>query len=396
MFKRQIFHKIINRLQEDRGFIQILAGPRQIGKTTLAYQLIQEIGYPVIYASADDLGLTDSFWIQQQWDRALLKIKNESPEKGVLLILDEVQKISQWPETVKKLWDENTASHVPLKIMLIGSSALLVNEGLSESLTGRFEVIPISHWSFQECRDAFGWTAEQYIYFGGYPGSALLVNDQERWSRYIRDSLIETSISKDILQSTRINKPALLKRVFELGCIYSGQILSYQKMLGQLHEAGNASTLSHYLDLLSSAGLVTGLQKFSYGRVRQKSSSPKLQVINTALMSAQNMLPYQTVRADGKIWGRVVESAIGAHLVNSTLGSHIEVFYWREGNAAVDFILRKGNEIIALEVKTGLKKTTLPGVVAFHKKFGSRRSLLIGAQGIPVEEFLLTLPETLF
>jgi predicted AAA+ superfamily ATPase len=394
--KRPVFKKILTRCQEAREFIQVLAGPRQVGKTTLAHQLEQELECPVLYVSADDAELSGSFWIEQQWETGRLKAKNTPNGKGSLLILDEIQKIPQWSESVKRLWDKDTASHIPLKVMLLGSSTLLIQQGLTESLAGRFELTPISHWSFAECREAFNLTLDQYIYFGGYPGAASLIQDQERWSQYILNSLIETSISKDIMLMVRIHKPALLKRVFELGCHYSGQILSYQKMLGQLQDAGNTVTLAHYLELLSGAGLLTGLQKFSHEAIREKASSPKFQVLNTALMSAQKALSFEAARQDGEVWGRRVESAIGAHLLNATRGGKIEVFYWREGNYEVDFVLRKGDDILPIEVKSTLKRAHLPGIGLFAKKFGSKRAFLVGGQGLAIEEFLLTNPEALF
>lgn len=396
MYTRPILKKILANLQKPRCFIQVLAGPRQVGKTTLTHQIEKIIDFPSIYVSADGVGSGDSHWIQQQWEIGRLEAKTQSSANGALLIIDEIQKITQWSETVKMLWDEDTASGIPLKIMLLGSSTLLLQKGLTESLARRFEVTPMMHWSFEECRDAFGWNADQFIYFGGYPGAAVLIEEQDRWARYIRDSLIETTVSKDILHMVTIHKPILLRRLFELGCHYSGQILSYQKMLGQLLEAGNASTLANYLKILSGAGLITGLEKFSPEKVRQKASSPKLQVLNTALMSSQRALSFEKTRQDGEIWGHLVESAIGAHLINTTVGSLIETFYWREGNEEVDFVLRKGNDILPIEVKSTARRTHLPGIAGFAKRFGSKRALLVGSQGLSVEKFLLMNPDDLF
>lgn len=395
MYHRPIFKSLLSRLNEPRKFIQVLAGPRQVGKTTLAQQLEEALSFETIYASADAVS-GDGQWIRQQWERARLKAKQSGE---VFLILDEIQKIHQWSEIIKELWEEDTKSSIPLKIMLLGSSALLLQQGLTESLAGRIELTPITHWAYEECRDAFGWDVDKYIYFGGYPGAAFLITDENRWAAYIRDSMISTSVNKDVLMMTRIQKPALLRNVFELGCLYSGQILSFQKMLGQLQDAGNASTLSHYLNLLSGAGLVTGIQKYSSEPVRQKGSSPKLQVLNTALMSAQDHLGFEKTREDGQTWGRQVESAIGAHLINSSLSSsagNIEVFYWREGNFEVDFVLRKGSELLLIEVKSTQRRTSLPGIAAFIKDFGQQRSLLVGSQGIPIEEFLLMTVVDLF
>lgn len=387
VFKRPIFRVLLKRIQEPRRFIQVLAGPRQVGKTTIARQVMEAVSVPVHFATADEPTLRDRAWISEQWEIARLKITNKKKDSA-LLILDEAQKISEWSEVVKRLWDEDTHSGLPLKVMLLGSSPLLVQRGLTESLAGRFEMIPVVHWSYGEMREAFGWNLEQYIMFGGYPGAAALIEDQERWARYIMDSLIETTVSRDILLLTRVDKPALLRRLFQLCCDYSGQVLSYQKMLGQLQDAGNTTTLAHYLDLLNGAGLIAGLSKFSGRRVRQRSSSPKVQVLNTALMSASSALSLESAQRDHQYWGRLVESAVGAHLVNSTRGKGKEVYYWLERNREVDFILADRRNVVAIEVKAGRKKEHLPGMEAFCKTFPVKRQLLVGSQGIPLGKFL--------
>ena len=394
MYRRPIYETLSKRLKEKRNFIQVLSGPRQVGKTTLALQLKDTLSMPSHYASADEPLSHDFSWIEQQWEIGRLRAREASSNEGALLILDEVQKIHRWSDVVKKLWDEDTRYGVNLKVMLLGSSTLLIQSGLTESLAGRFEVIPITHWFFKECRDAFGWSLDQYVFFGGYPGGAKLIHDEKRWAHYIVDSLIETNIVKDILLMERIHKPALLRQVFELGCRYSGQILSYQKMLGQLQESGNASTLAHYLDLLSSAGLVAGLPKFSFEAVRQKASSPKLQVLNTALISAQGSTGFKAAQEDREGWGRLVESTIGAHLINSTLGTPIELSYWREGNKEVDFVLRNGKKLFALEVKSSQRPISLPGMTTFSERYHPEKKLLVGGQGLPLEEFLLMPLET--
>jgi predicted AAA+ superfamily ATPase len=393
LYKRAVFHILLKRIQEPRRFVQVLAGPRQVGKTTIARQVMEAVSIPVHFATADEPTLRDRTWITQQWDIARLKINGKNKKKGALLILDETQKVTEWSEIIKRLWDEDTHSGLPLKVVLLGSSPLLIQRGLTESLAGRFEIIPVTHWSYAEMRDAFSWNLEQYILYGGYPGAAGLIDEHERWTRYIIDSLIETTISRDILLLTRVDKPALLRRLFQLCCDYSGQVLSYQKMLGQLHDAGNTTTLAHYLDLLNGAGLISGLSKFSGKRVKQRSSSPKIQVLNTALMSASSHLSLEAARQDRDYWGRFIESAVGAHLVNSIRGKNIEVFYWLERNHEVDFVLRTGSNLVAIEVKSGRRRERLPGMEAFAKAFWVTRQLLVGNQGIPVEEFLLTPPE---
>ncbi|MBW2154545.1 MAG: ATP-binding protein [Deltaproteobacteria bacterium] len=389
MFKRPFYKVIFKRISEPRRFMQILSGPRQTGKTTLARQLIDGIKMPGHYASADEPTLKSASWIEQQWEAARAKARTNK----ALLVLDEVQKITGWSETVKRLWDEDSSGGLSLYVILLGSSPLLVQSGLTESLAGRFEVIPITHWSFSEMREAFGWDIEQYIFYGGYPGSAELINDPRRWSQYIMDSLIETTVSRDILLMKRVDKPALLRRLFDLGCAYSGQIISYQKMLGQLQDAGNTTTLAHYLNLLQGAGLLMGLPKYAGQIIRRRASSPKLQVLNTALMTAPSQLTLKEAKIDSEYWGRLVESAVGAALVNGLKGTQAELFYWSSRNREVDFVLQRGDNLVAIEVKSNLRKTNLPGIEAFSKEFRVKRKLLVGAQGIPLQEFLLTPPE---
>jgi predicted AAA+ superfamily ATPase len=330
--------------------------------------------------------LQDRAWIEQQWDLGRLKAK----DGGALLVLDEVQKVPGWSEVVKRLWDEDTAKGVSLKCVLLGSSPLLVQRGLTESLAGRFEILHVTHWSFAEMRDAFGWDVDRYVYFGGYPGAAALIEDRQRWARYIVESLIETTLSRDILLMTRVDKPALLRRLFLLGCDYSGQILSYQKMLGQLQDAGNTTTLAHYLELLAGAGMLKGVPKFSGKKVLQRGSSPKLQVLNTALVTSQSRLSYASAKKDRDYWGRLVESAVGAHLLNGAEGTMLEIYYWRDRGHEVDFVLQSGERIVPVEVKSGRARTGYPGMNAFAKNFRPYRRLLVGGQGIPLEEFLAT------
>lgn len=375
------------RLAEPRRFIQVLAGPRQVGKTTLARQVVSGLSFPSVYASADEPGLRGAGWMEPQWERARLAA-GRSEDGRAVLVLDEVQKVPGWSESVKRLWDADTAQGIGVRVLLLGSAPLLVQRGLAESLAGRFEIIRLGHWSYGEMREAFGWSVEQFVFFGGYPGAEPLAGDFERWARYVKDSLIETTIARDVLLLTRVDKPALLRRLFELACSYSGQVLSYQKMLGQLQEAGNTTTLAHYLDLLAGAGMVMGIPKFTGEPVRQRASSPKLAVLNTALVSAQAGLPLEQVRADGERWGRLVESAVGAHLANAALAGECELFYWIERNREVDFVVRSRGGLVALEVKSGRRPTALPGMSAFGKRFAVRRALLVGSGGIPLGEFL--------
>lgn len=283
MYERFYLKQVKSRIEEPRKFIQVILGPRQVGKTTMVNQLLPQLSISYVSESADAISATNSAWLMQAWETARLKMK-ASGASEYLLVIDEIQKIDNWSEIVKQQWDKDTRENVNIKVILLGSSRLLIQKGLTESLAGRFETFYLGHWSFAEMETAFGWSIEQYIYFGGYPGSALLINDEERWKSYIKDSLIETSISKDILMLTRVDKPALLKRLFEIGCLYSGQILSYTKITGQLQDAGNTTTLANYLKLLSDCGLLGGLEKYAGSVVRQRSSSPKFQVYNNGSM----------------------------------------------------------------------------------------------------------------
>ncbi|MFV2072650.1 MAG: ATP-binding protein [Thermoanaerobaculales bacterium] len=387
-FVRPQAEELTRRLAEPRRWIQVLAGARQVGKTTLAEQVAKRTGLPTRYTSADEPTLRGSSWLEEQWEAARV-LADDAGKDGALLILDEVQKLPAWSETVKRLWDADSRARRRLKVVLLGSAPLLIQRGLTESLAGRFEVMVLPHWSYAEMREAFGWSLEQFLCYGSYPGSAPLIRQPRRWMRYILDALIETTISRDVLLLSRVDKPALLRRLFELGCSHSGQILSYTKMVGQLQDAGNTTTLAHYLDLLAGAGMVTGLQKYCGNAVRRRGSSPKLQVFNTALMTAQAGLTLAEARRDRGYWGRLVESAVGAHLVNAAAAGTCELYYWRDRNREVDFVIRAGRKLVAIEVKSGRRHDHLPGMTAFSTAFKPTRKLLVGADGIDLETFFL-------
>ena len=394
MYERIYLKQVKSRIEEPRKFIQIILGPRQVGKTTMVNQLLSQLSISYVYESADAIAATNSTWLMQTWETARLKMK-ASGALEYLLVIDEIQKIDNWSEIVKQQWDKDTRENVNIKVILLGSSRLLIQKGLTESLAGRFETFYLGHWSFNEMEAAFGWSIQQYIYFGGYPGSASLIGDEERWKNYIKDSLIETSISKDILMLTRVDKPALLKRLFEFGCLYSGQVLSYTKIIGQLHDAGNTTTLANYLKLLSDCGLLGGLEKYTGSVIRQRSSSPKFQVYNNALLTSQDDETYATAIVNPKLWGRLVESSVGAHLLNHSISERYNLHYWREGNNEVDFILEKGNKVIGLEIKSGASADS-EGMNLFNGRFHPDKMLLVGTGGIPYEDFLKINPRELF
>ncbi len=394
MYKRAEIKLLQKRVLEPRRYIQVIMGPRQVGKTTLVNQLLEDLKYSSLYESADAVPAAGSLWIEQIWENARLIIRTNQLKK-FLLVIDEIQKISNWSETIKKLWDQDTFNKIPLKVILLGSSRLLLQKGLTESLAGRFESIYLSHWSFSEMEEAFDWDAEKYAWFGGYPGSVDLIDDENRWKNYIKNSLIETSISKDILMLTRIDKPILLKNLFELGCLYSGQILSFNKILGQIQDAGNTTTLAHYLTLLDTAGLLGGIEKYAHTKIRKRSSSPKFQVYNNALISSQSSFMMNDILQEPSEWGRIVESVIGTHLINYASKEKFELYYWRDRNDEVDFVLEKDSRIVAIEVKSTFSKN-LKGMNAFKKKFNPDKTYLIDNKSMPWKMFLKINPSELF
>jgi predicted AAA+ superfamily ATPase len=393
-FQREQLKEIVRRIKEPRRFIQVIYGPRQVGKTTLMIQLMKKNLILSHFASGDAINGSDSTWIEEQWNIARLKLK-QNKKKELLLVIDEIQKIRNWSEIVKKEWDNDTVNNISIKVILLGSSIVILQQGLTESLAGRFETIFIGHWTYQEMKSAFGFNEEEFSWFGCYPGSSSLIEDENRWKQYIRDAIIETSISKDVLLMTRIDKPALMRRLFELGCLYSGQILSFNKLLGQLQDAGNTTTLSHYLTLLDTAGLLAGIERYSTSALRQRASIPKFQVYNTALISAQNTEFFKNIKSQPEKWGRIVESAIGSHLLNYSISNQINLYYWKSSNYEVDFVLLKNNKLIGIEVSISESHNT-SGITAFKKQFNPHKIYLIGKKGIQWEEFINFNPVDLF
>ena len=388
MYKRAHYNTMIKRIEESRSFIQVLAGPRQVGKSTLMNQVLENLSIPHTLVVADGVPNADSDWISETWEtaRSGMDFRNESEH---LLVIDEIQKLANWSEAVKKEWDRDSRERRNLKVVLLGSSRLLLMKGLSESLAGRFELIRMGHWDYAEMRDAFGWSLDQYIYFGGYPGTVNLVGDEIRWRQYVRDSLVDSAITKDVLMTTTIYKPALLRQLFELGCGYSGELRSLNKMLGQLQDAGNVTTLAGYLRLLEECNLLTGLQKFAQDTARKYASIPKYQVYNNALHTVYAGTSFENDRTTPRRWGRWVESAVGAYLLNHAEPIGYHLYYWREKDMEVDFILVKNKQIVAIEVKSG-RHADNNGLSLFRRQYQPFRAFTVGANGIPVEEFLQT------
>ncbi len=405
-YRRSQVELLVERMSEPSRRLIAVFGPRQTGKTTAARQAVGAFPNRNMYVAIDqpdpfpdDLlpatGIREaqaeptemsSGWLAWLWRQA--RTVADSDPRSFVLILDEVQKIPDWSNLVKGLWDQDRAEgRENLVVVIMGSSSLLMQSGLTESLAGRFEPVRFNHWSYREMSDSFGLDLDRYIYFGGYPGAAPLLSDETRWQEYVAGSLIEPVIERDVLAMTRVDKPALLKQLFNLGATYSGQILSYNKMVGQLQDAGNTTTLARYLQLLSGAGLLAGLAKHSGSHVSTRASSPKLNVLNTALMAVASGYAFREARADRTFWGRIVESAVGAHLLN-TVRFSTEVRYWRQSDLEVDFVLRRGARTIAIEVKAGKGPFRTPGLEAYGKRFDPYRTLVVGEGQIPLDDFL--------
>lgn len=386
MYRRSVYDTILKRLGEQRMFIQVVMGPRQIGKSTVVRQVLDNLARPYLFYTADTIPSTSPTWISNCWAVARLQMRTMGQEE-LILVIDEIQKIKNWSEYVKKEWDADSLDRLNIKVVLLGSSRVLLEKGLSESLMGRYEEIRMSHWNYSEMRDAFGMSLEQYIYYGGYPGAAPLIGDEERWNNYVNGAIVDATINKDILMDSPISKPALLRQTFELSVAYSGKILSLTKMLGALQDAGNTVTLAGYLNLLGDSGLVTGLQKYSVDMARKRASIPKYQVYNNALLSVQSGITFQEAIADSKQWGQIFESAIGAYIISEAFVHRFEVYYWRDGNDEVDFVIKKNKKIVAIEVKSNGESQTA-GMDRFNKLFQPTESFIVGENGIKPEMFL--------
>ena len=384
MFTRSIVQTLVKVLKNRMPVFQALTGPRQVGKTTIADQVMKKLPFPSVYATADNPLPPGPEWIETNW--RLAQVECDRYGKPVILVLDEIQKVRGWSETLKYYWDQGRRSNYDIRLLVLGSSALLLQEGLTESLSGRFLLHRCMHWSFKECADAFGWNMRQWLYFGGYPGAAAFVKNEQQWKRYVSDSLIETVLARDVFQMSRIAKPALMRHLFALSATFPSQIFSYNKMLGQLQDAGNTTTLAHYLKLLESAFLVSGIEAYSKGQVRKRGSSPKLILWNNALINALSTKRFRDAVGDSAWWGRLVENAVGAHLCNSLSGVEYTITYWRKGDIEVDFVVTRGSKSWAIEVKGG-RTGKLSGLEHFRRIYPESNALLVGEGGIPLEKF---------
>lgn len=388
MFKRRSYSTLLSRLGEHPGRIQVVAGPRQVGKTTMVQQVkrtLEKEGRRVFYFSADLPAPGGTEWIELCWNTARLG----NADGRAVIILDEMQKVPNWSEAVKRLWDQDKMRSSCLSVVLLGSSPLLIKSGLTESLAGRFEIIRMNHWDLFEMKTAFGYSLDQYLAYGGYPGAADLIQDFSRFRSYILDSLIETSISRDILMMNRVEKPILLRNLFMLACRYPCGTVSYTKMLGQLQDAGNTTTLAHYLSLLESAGLIAGLRKYSGSVVRKRGSSPKLLPLNTALATVVTGLDAEALVSSPDIRGRIAETSLGGFLYRcASENPDCELGYWRAGDSEVDFVFTSRGRVFGIEGYSGGREHTRSGMNQFRKKFPGSKAILVGKGGLPLEEVL--------
>lgn len=387
MYKRTQLSILTERMAEPRRTIQVVMGPRQVGKSTMIGQFVEQTSIPYGLFSADGVNKTNSEWISEKWHEERIKMMLHG-ESEHILIIDEIQKIAGWSEIVKKEWDQDTRDKRNLKVILLGSSRLLIQKGLEESLEGRYETLKISYWEWNEMRDAFGFSMEQFIYFGGFPGLASYIHDEDRWRKMMEESIISPILNHDILDIEEIRNPSLLRQVFEIGSIYSAQEISLTKMQGVIN-SGTVPTISSYLRILDETMLIKPLQKYNSSTVKTRNSIPKLQVYNNAFRNSYCQHTFEEALLNKTEWGRQVESAVGAYLAGRSVIDGFQLLFWRDENKnECDYILKKGERLIAVEVKSG-HTDNISGYLAFKNKFSKYivNSFIVGPEGLPLEDF---------
>ena len=350
----------IKKLSEFPQFIQVVLGARQVGKTTTILNYLErEKKGKFHYISTETVFIADSSFILEQWQKARLENK--------LLVIDEIQKIDNWAEIIKKLWDEEKRRSSPIKCILLGSSSLKIQKGLTESLAGRFLLTPVFHWNYTESQEASNLSFDNFLKHGGYPGSYPLIKDKKEWLNYIKNSIIEAVIEKDILSIHTVKSPALFKQTFQLLISYPAKEISFTKLLGKIQDKGNTDLIKHYLSLFEGSYLIKVLEKYSEKPIKRKTSSPKILPLCPAFY-------YFTINDEftNEEKGRVFELIVGAQL--SKLEG--ELYYWRERNNEVDFVLKQGRTLYAIEVKSG-KIKSLKGLEAFLNKFTNAKAVVI-------------------
>lgn len=387
MYKRAQLSVLESRMAESRRTIHVVMGPRQVGKSTMIDQFVEHTSVPYSLFSADGVGKTNTDWISEKWYEVRTKMMLYG-ENEHILIIDEIQKIAGWSETVKKEWDQDTRDKRNLKVILLGSSRLLIQKGLEESLEGRYETLKMGYWEWEEMREAFGFTMEQFIYFGGFPGLAPYINDEDRWRRMMEDSIISPILNRDILDIEEIRNPSLLRQVFEIGSMYSSQEISLNKMQGVVN-SGTVPTISSYLRILDETMLVKPLYKYDNSTIKTRNSVPKMQAYNNAFRNSYCQHTFEEAVMNKVEWGRQVESAVGAYLAGRSVIDGFQLLFWRdEKKNECDYVLKKGESLIAIEVKSG-HADNIEGYLAFKNRFGRNivNSFIVGPEGLPLEDF---------
>jgi predicted AAA+ superfamily ATPase len=348
---RAFTKELERRLKEPAGLIQAVLGPRQAGKTTGVRQCLTRLRAKSLYVSADDLSAPHPEWLLAQWQKAsLLPV-------GSVFVVDEIQKVARWQEALKDLWDNRNPAR--LRVVVLGSSSLEIQQGVRESLAGRYETLPVYHWSAAESR-MLGVPFERYLLQGGYPGSYRFAQSGPRWQTYLREAVVENVLNKDIFRLRPLPKPALFRQFLEIVRAYPCQEISYTKLLGQLQDRGNVELVKHYLFLLECAFLFRGLEKYSRREHLKKSSSPKLLPLCPALCTCEGSLK---AWAEPEKKGRLFEVAVGA-VLNRLPG---RLYYWRERDDEVDFVY-EADRTYAVEVKSS-RKRGVGGLTAFVSRF---------------------------
>lgn len=370
---------LLSRLAEPApGRIQILTGPRQVGKTTLLLELAERFGGRAVYAAGDQPDAA----LPGFWERCWTQAEDRAKRRAAILLLDEVHFLSNWAGRLKGSWDRVRRRRIPLHVVVTGSSAIQVATGSRESLAGRFERLHLSHWSAASLAAAFHLAPPQaalnLVRFGSYPGAVALQRDQARWRDYVRDAILEPAVGRDMLALGSVRRPALLRQVFAIAADSPAQIVSLQKLQGQLQDSGALETVAHYLKLLSDAYLVAPLEKFSPRVQRSRASPPKLVLLNNALLSAASARGAPDPARDPGRFGQWVENACLAFAVNQSQ----QVSYWREEPLEVDAVLDGSWGKWAVEIKTGkYDAQALKGLLEFCRRNPEFAPLVISAPG---------------
>lgn len=367
---------LTQRLREPApGRIQLLSGPRQVGKTTLLLEIAGGLGETAIYAAAD----APEAALPAFWERTFGKAEETAASQGrAVVFLDEAHLLHDWSARLKAVTDRFRRRRIPIHVVATGSSALRLGAGSRESLAGRFERLTLTHWSAASMARVFGLSAEeaadQVVRMGSYPGAFPLRADTARWTAYVRDAILEPAIGRDILALSMVRRPALLRQVFGVAACSPAQIVSLQKLQGRLHDAGSLETIAHYLALLEEAFLVAPIPKYSTKSVRRRSSPPKLVTLNNALLAAMDPKGIVHPDADPARFGSWLENACLAHAWNA--GQRVS--YWREEPLEIDGVFEGSWGSWAVEVKSGgYLMTDLKGLLEFVRRNPAFRPLMI-------------------